>query len=360
MTIAGHAYPVQLAPDFAGLGAAIPGKPGPCVVVSNPVVAPLHAPALLAELGSAGWAPRLLEVPDGEVHKDLRTWAALVDDVLDQRVDRRTPILALGGGVTGDLVGFAAATALRGLPFVQVPTTLLAMVDASVGGKTGVNARQGKNLVGAFHQPELVWAALHTLTTLPHAELRCGLGEVVKHALISGESDLARLEADATALHAGDAVALARAVAFSVQVKAAIVAEDPLERGRRAILNLGHTLGHGIEQVLGYGVLRHGEAVGLGLLGVLRWSARNGHARESHLPERVEALLRTLDLPIEPPAGLDRALLVTALGFDKKRAHGKLRIALPLAPGDIVLHDIPLEQIPSLVDSLFPPSEDRC
>ncbi len=356
VNIEGAAYDVVIAPGFAGLGEALGAvaPKGRCVIVTNAVVGPLHAPALRAELLGAGWEVSCLDVPDGEAHKTLANWSALLHAILELGVDRRTPILALGGGVTGDLVGFAAASVLRGLPFVQLPTTLLAMVDASVGGKTGVNTAHGKNLVGAFHQPRLVWASLATLSTLPREELRGGLGEVVKHALIAGECALAACEASAPALRAGDPEALARVVAESVVTKAGIVAADPLEQGSRALLNLGHTLGHALEAVLGYGVLRHGEAVGLGCLAMTRFARAQGWLPDPGLPERLERLLCALELPTHVPGAPSPLALAKAVGFDKKRLRGMIRIVVPIAPGRVELRSLPLNEIPALVASLWP------
>lgn len=353
----GAPYDVVIAPGFAGLGAelAVHHAPGRCVVVTNPVVGALHADAAVAELAGAGWEPLRVDIPDGEAHKTLATWERLVTALLAARVDRRTPVIALGGGVTGDVAGFAAATALRGLPLVQMPTTLLAMVDSSVGGKTGVNTPHGKNLVGAFHPPTLVWAPLDTLRTLPDDELRCGFGEVVKHAVLAGDDALAACEALAPALVARDPDALARVVADSVRTKAAVVAEDPLEQGRRAVLNLGHTLGHALEAVCGYGVLRHGEAVALGLLAVARWTRAHGMTEVPDLPERLVRIHTALGLPLAPPPGVDPDALAAAVGFDKKRLRGKLRIVVPRAPGKVVLHDLPAHEVPGLVASLFLP-----
>ncbi|MDP2312506.1 MAG: 3-dehydroquinate synthase [Pseudomonadota bacterium] len=355
VAVAGAAYDVVIAEDFGGLGAAMAAgrDSGRCVVVTNPVVGPLHAAALLHELRGAGWQPEVVELPDGEANKTLETWQALVQGILALRIDRHTPVVALGGGVTGDIAGFAAATALRGLPLVQVPTTLLAMVDSSVGGKTGVNAPQGKNLVGAFHQPALVWAALTTLRTLPDDELRCGFGEVVKHAVLQGEDALAACEALAPALVRRDASALARVVADSVRTKAAVVAEDPLENGRRAVLNLGHTLGHALEAVCGYGTLRHGEAVAIGLLGVTRYAAARGWLDTPDLPDRLLALSLALGLPTRVPAGVEPGALAAAVGFDKKRARGMLRLVVPSAPGRVDLRSIPVEEVPLLVQALL-------
>jgi 3-dehydroquinate synthase len=344
-------YDVVLAPGFAGLGAELARVlgAGRCVLVTNDVVGPLHAAAALAELGH--WDVTTLTLPDGEAHKDEATWSRLCRSLLDAGVDRRTPLLALGGGVTGDMAGFAAATVLRGLPFVQVPTTVLAMVDASVGGKTGVNTPHGKNLLGSFHQPRLVWAPLEVLGTLPPAERRCGLGEVVKHALIAGEAALAELERDATALAAGDGDALARAIAMSVRTKAAIVEEDPLECGRRAVLNLGHTLGHALESVLGYGELRHGEAVALGLVAACRFGVAQGMTDPS-LPGRTAGLLAALGLPTVLPRAVDPAELARAAGFDKKRERGMVKLVLCAAPGDVRLVPHPLTSLLDLALTL--------
>lgn len=356
VAVAGSGYDVVLTQGWDGLGQELGGlfAPGRCVVVTNTVVGPLHAKDVVAALSGAGWSPVVIEIPDGESEKTLTTWETLVSGLLDARVDRRTPVLALGGGVTGDIVGFAAATALRGVPFVQLPTTLLAMVDASVGGKTGVNTRQGKNLVGAFHQPRLVWAAMETLRTLPGEELRCGLGEVVKHAVIEGEEALRLCEARAEALAAGQPGALEELVERSVRTKAEIVAADPLEAGQRAILNLGHTLGHAIESVAGYGALRHGEAVMIGMCGIARFARAAGLLEASELPERLDRLGARLRLPVRPPGAWDPQALVEAVGFDKKRLRAKIRIVVPRAPGDVVLHDLPVDEVPALVRALSP------
>jgi 3-dehydroquinate synthase len=341
-------YPVVVAPTFAGLGAAIPLSPGRCVVVTNPVVGALYAEPLLGELRSAGWNPSVLLIPDGESHKTLETWEDLLLRLLPL-VDRKTPVIALGGGVTGDLVGFAAATALRGVPFVQVPTTLLAMVDASVGGKTGVNVAAGKNLVGAFYQPILVWAALSTLTTLPDSEFRCGLGEVVKHAVIAGDSALHRCETTELL----DRSTVGALVTDSVTTKARIVEADERENGQRALLNLGHTLGHAVEAVAGFGTVAHGEAVALGMLGVTAFAGSRGWLSSPDLFSRLHTLFGRLGLPQKLPFSADPDALARAVGFDKKRARGTLSLVVPEAPGRVVLRALPLEEIPALVDALL-------
>lgn len=354
ITVEGGTYPVVLAPGLGGLGAGLAQlmPVGRCVLVTNSVVGPLHAASARASLVGAGWEVADVVVPDGEDHKDATTWLGLVDALLDARVDRKTPVLALGGGVTGDMVGFAAASTQRGLPFVQVPTTLLAMVDASVGGKTGINTRQGKNLLGAFWQPRLVWAPFDTLHTLPDAELRCGLGEVVKHVLISGEDALAACEDRAPALVARDDVALAAVVRESVQTKARVVEADPRETGLRAILNLGHTAAHAVEAVAGYGELRHGEAVALGLVAMCRFAEARGWVESPGLAARVERLLQRLGLPVSLPTDLDHGALVAAVSFDKKRTRGTITIAVPVAPGRVVLRPLPVEEVPDLIAQL--------
>ncbi len=355
--VAGHPYPVVLGPDYSGLGQALAARsrPGRCVVVSNPVVAPLYLTPVVAELRTAGFEPVSVLIPDGEGAKNLETWAKLVEELLDAGVDRRTPVLALGGGVTGDLVGFAAATTLRGLPFVQLPTTLLAMVDASVGGKTGLNTRQGKNLVGAFHQPILVWGALHALQTLPAHAWRCGLGEIVKHALIAGEPALVSLESQATTLARGPGPEIGALIAESIRTKATIVAEDPLEQGRRAILNLGHTLAHAIERVAGppeRGGVAHGEAVVLGLVAVTRLARERGWLEAPELPDRLDVLLERLGLSRRATGAWEIDTLAAAAGFDKKRERGKVKLIIPTAPGRVEIHEVPLGELRALARAL--------
>lgn len=352
-------YDVRLEQRWAGLGAALvealPGqaRAGRCALVSNPVVEALYRAEVEAELAAAGWEVRYVGVPDGEANKTLEVWAGLVGGLIGAGVDRRTPVLALGGGVTGDMAGFAAATALRGVPLVQLPTTLLAMVDASVGGKTGVNVPEGKNLVGAFWQPALVWAALGSLATLPAAELRCGLGEVVKHAVIAGDAALARCEELADRLRAREPEALAEVVASSVREKARIVALDEREGGLRAILNLGHTLGHGLEAVVGYGRIAHGEAVVLGMIGVLRYARARGWLLDAGLPGRVERLAERLELPCRLDFAVDRGALARAVGYDKKRTGGMLSLVIPEAAGRVCTRPVMMGEVPALVEALL-------
>lgn len=333
---------------FAGLAAALAaaGLPRRGILVTETHVEPLWAEALRAALPDHALSTVVL--PAGEAHKTVDTWATCVDALLRAGVDRRTPVLALGGGVLGDVAGFAASAALRGVPLVQLPTTLLAMVDSSVGGKTGVNHPLGKNLVGAFHQPRLVWAALDTLTTLDPAERVAGLGEVVKTALIGDADLLDRLERDAAALRRGDPHALAPVVARCVQIKAEVVGRDEREGGWRAVLNAGHTVGHAYEQAMGFGALRHGEAVALGLVAETAWAARRGLCEDAALPARLARILAALGLPTSPPPVSEERLL-EAMTVDKKAVADRLVVPVPARAGRMVLHDLPLRDLAELL-----------
>ena len=297
---------------------------GRILVVTNEIVARWYLAPLLAGLPGTATA---LVLPDGESEKTLANVERIFEALATTRLTRDGTVVALGGGVIGDLAGFAAACWMRGVRFVQVPTTLLAMVDSSVGGKTGVNIARGKNLVGAFHQPSLVVADLAALDTLPDRELRAGLAEVVKYGAIGDADFFAWLEAHAAALCARDPEALARAVAQSCTHKARIVARDERESGERALLNFGHTFGHALEQVTGYATLLHGEAVAIGMLQAARLSAALGLA-DDRAARRLEALLVAIGLPTAPPAGLDPVVLLDAMALDKKASAGSLRFVL--------------------------------
>ena len=349
-------YPIHIEPGgLGGLGAAVVDALGPtprAIVVSNPVVAPLYGAAVVASLQSVGIESVCLEVPDGEHHKTLATWQQLTDALLSQGIDRKTPIVALGGGVTGDIAGFAAATVMRGVPWVQVPTTLLAMVDSSVGGKTGVNTASGKNLIGAFHQPSLVFAAMDTLQSLPSEEIRCGLGEVVKHAVLADNALMRRCAQDAGLILQRDGEVLADLVARSCAVKARIVAQDEREAGLRAVLNLGHTAGHALETVLAGGpqALPHGVCVAIGLVAEARWAARRGDCAKD-VPQRIAEVLDGMGLPTHaPPVDLDE--LVAAARFDKKVHRGRLQTAIIEAVGRVRLAEVDVAEIPHLFHSI--------
>nr|WP_279387807.1 3-dehydroquinate synthase [Roseicella frigidaeris] len=327
------------------------------VVVTDETVAPLHLPVLRAGLEEAGFAILAeIAVPPGEASKDFACLQSVLERMLAAGADRRTAVVALGGGVVGDLAGFAAAVALRGLPFVQVPTTLLAQVDSSVGGKTGVNLALGKNLVGAFHQPRLVIADMATLATLPPRELRAGYAEVAKHGLLSGETLWRWCEGHGAALVAGDAAAQAHAVLESCRLKSAVVASDEREEsaeGGRALLNLGHTFGHALEAESGYGgALLHGEAVGVGLGLAAALSARLGQCSQE-LPGRVISHLEACGLPArirDLPRRYSAAALLGRMRKDKKVRDGALRFVLLRGPGEAyTAGEVP----PAMVESLL-------
>ncbi len=302
------------------------------VLVTDSNVDALWGAELRAHMASEASAPIGVVLDAGEGAKTLASVSTIWDASLAAGVDRAALLVALGGGVIGDLTGFAASTLLRGVAFAQVPTTLLAMVDSSVGGKTGVNRAEGKNLVGTLHQPRFVLCDVGFLSTLSAEERRAGLGEVVKCALLAGEAELAALERDAAALASGDAAATVRAIRMSVAHKARVVASDEDEtRGLRLSLNLGHTVGHALEAQSGY-TLRHGEAVALGLIAALR-VAEGLSSTSPALRERVVRLLAVLGLPTDLDARLAPGLFAWTAS-DKKRSAGKVRFVVPMAPGD--------------------------
>ena len=354
MRAAQGAYDVVITEDagrpFDGLGARVRAMGGArAVVVTDARVGPLWGGVVLDALRADGVDVAQVVIDGSEVRKDRDAWWEIVDGLLGAGVDRRAVVVAVGGGVVGDLAGFAAAVTLRGLRWVMVPTTLLAMVDSSVGGKTGFNHPRGKNLVGAFHAPSLVWAALPTLSTLPARQRAAGLAEAVKTALIGGEDDLERLVRDAAALAAGDAAALAGVVDRCVAVKAAVVEADEREGGRRAVLNLGHTVGHAIEAVAGFGRIEHGEAVAIGLVTEVEATARAGWTVEPDLAGRLAALLGALDLPSTQPDDLPRSGLRAALRLDKKADGAMLRLPVVRAVGDVVVRAVPWADLEELL-----------
>ncbi len=309
------------------------------VVVSNPTVHALYGAALEAALAPHYARVSRVLLPDGEQHKQWPTLQKIFDHLLDQGCDRRTVLFALGGGVVGDMTGFAAASYMRGVPYVQVPTTLLAQVDSSVGGKTAINHPRGKNMIGAFHQPERVVADLDTLATLPPRELAAGLAEVIKYGPIADAAFLDWLERHVDALVARDADALAQAVRRSCQIKAEVVGADERESGRRAILNFGHTFGHAIEAGLGYGRWLHGEAVGCGMVLAARLSAALGLV-DAAFAERLARLVARAGLPVAPPA-LPAARWLALMRLDKKAEAGEIRFVLVECPGSAVVRAVP-------------------
>jgi shikimate kinase/3-dehydroquinate synthase len=358
--LAGRGYDVVVGNGLLARAGALMAPVLPArrvAVVTDEAVAALHLPALQAGLAEAGIAMLATHVvPPGEATKSLAEAARAVEAILGAGADRRTAVVALGGGVVGDLAGFAAAIATRGLPFVQVPTTLLAQVDSSVGGKTGVNLPLGKNLVGAFHQPRIVLGDTATLATLPPRELRAGWAEVAKHGLLAGDGFWTWCEAEGAAAMAGNAAALAHAVLESCRLKAAVVAEDEREEseeGGRALLNLGHTFGHALEAESGYGgALLHGEAVALGLGLAAELSARLGHCAQE-LPGRVMAHLHAVGLPArlsDLPRRFSATRLLDRMRRDKKARDGALRFVLVRMPGSaFTAGDVPPETVQRLL-----------
>jgi 3-dehydroquinate synthase len=296
------------------------------VVVTNTTVAPLYAARLQRALAPHYGRTLVVELPDGEAHKDWATLNLIFDRLLTEGCDRKTVLFALGGGVVGDITGFAAACYMRGVPFVQVPTTLLAQVDSSVGGKTAINHPLGKNMIGAFYQPARVLCDLDTLDTLPERELSAGLAEVIKYGPIADAALLEWIEQHLDALLARDKAALAHAVRRSCEIKAWVVAQDERESGLRAILNFGHTFGHAIEAGLGYGQWLHGEAVGCGLVMASDLSVRLGLMPPSFL-DRMRRLIERARLPTVGPAlGADRYLEL--MRVDKKSEGGEIRFVV--------------------------------
>jgi 3-dehydroquinate synthase len=322
-----RSYSIHIGPGLLGDTArwrpAISGRQ--VLVVSNTTVAPLYLERVAAGLEGLSW--ERLALPDGEQYKNMEHVARVFDTLAELAASRDACIVALGGGVIGDLAGFASACWMRGIDFVQMPTTLLAMVDSSVGGKTGVNLPAGKNLVGAFHQPRMVVADTDTLATLPVREYRAGLAEVVKYGALGDADFLAWLEDHAEALDGRADDVVAEAIARCCAHKAAIVARDETERGERALLNLGHTFGHALESTCGYGTLLHGEAVAIGMCQAAKLSTRLDMAKAGD-GERLALLLKRLGLPVTPPAGLDPDELLRHMRLDKKNLGGRLRLIL--------------------------------
>ena len=292
-------------------------------IVSNTTVSPLYAKTLINTLSQLGKTVRLLELPDGESFKDWQHLQLIFDELLAHGADRQSMIIALGGGVVGDMAGFGAASFMRGIRFIQVPTSLLAQVDSSVGGKTGINHPLGKNMIGAFHQPVAVIADLNTLRTLPSRELSAGLAEVIKHGAIADADFLDWIEANTSALLACDTDAMAHAVLRSCEIKSAVVSADEREGGIRATLNFGHTFGHAIESGLGYGEWLHGEAVGCGMVMAADLSVRLGHIGQADA-QRLKRIIASMHLPISPPK-LGSQRFMELMQVDKKTEAGQIR-----------------------------------
>ncbi len=329
--LADRSYPIFIEEGMLADSARLAEKLRPLIkasqvaVITNPTVQALYGSALLTAL--ADFQVDVFAMDDGEAHKTLETYAAVMDFLMTHRHNRTTTVIALGGGVVGDLAGFAAATFQRGVGFIQIPTTLLAQVDSSVGGKTAVNHPAGKNMIGAFYQPQAVLIDPATLHTLPDREYAAGLAEVVKYGVIADADFFAWLEDNVDALVNRDAAALTEAIRVSCATKAHVVAQDEREAGLRAILNYGHTFGHAIENLSGYGVWLHGEAVAVGMVMAAQFSQRLGLLNQG-VPERIEGLLAALGCPVRLDQSVAPADMIEAMGMDKKAADGNLRFVV--------------------------------
>lgn len=323
-----------------------------CVIISDRNVAPRYGQAAQEALAKAGFAPSLVAIPAGETAKCLKTLKSCYDQLAAQRLERKSFIVALGGGVVGDLAGFVAATYLRGVPFVQVPTTLLAQVDSSVGGKVGLNLTAGKNLVGAFHQPRLVLCDLETLNSLPMREYRAGLAEVIKYGIIYDAGFFRRLERGLPMLLRRDPPALAAVVARCCEIKAEVVRQDETESGLRAILNFGHTIGHALEAISGYGKFLHGEAIAIGQVAEAKLSAQV-LGLPSRDAERIERIFQRAGLPTRVKLNTpQQRRLLAAMKLDKKVSAGEIKFVLARRIGVVEFgHQVPATLIPAAINS---------
>ena len=347
-------YPIyigeSLYADAARIVAHLPQKKA--AIITNETIAPLYLAPLQAALEAAGVAVTPVILPDGEAYKNWETLNLIFDALLGARAERKTTLIALGGGVIGDMTGFAAACYMRGVPFVQVPTTLLAQVDSSVGGKTAINHPLGKNMIGAFYQPRLVVCDLATLDTLPARELAAGLAEVIKYGPIADMQLFAWLEQNMDALLARDRSALAHAVKRSCEIKAAVVGADERESGLRAILNFGHTFGHAIEAGMGYGVWLHGEGVAAGMVMAAELSRRLGLV-DAAFVQRLTDLIARAGLPTRGPV-LDAAdnagRYLQLMRVDKKAEAGEIRFVLIAGPGQAIMRAAPDALVREVID----------
>ncbi len=328
VALGSRSYPIQIGAGLLDQPERIVGHLAQrhAVIVTNATIAPLYLARLVNGLRDQGVKVTEIVLPDGEQYKNWQTLNAIFDALLGAHTERKATLIALGGGVIGDLTGFAAACYLRGVPFIQIPTTLLSQVDSSVGGKTGINHPLGKNMIGAFYQPQLVLADIATLQTLPARELSAGLAEVIKYGLMADAEFFVWLENNIDRLRALDEQALVHAIYHSCAIKAEVVASDERESGARALLNLGHTFGHAIESGMGYGNWLHGEAVAAGTVLAADLSRRLGWLSDTDV-ERVRALYRRAGLPDAAP-DLDEAVWMAAMGMDKKVENGQIRFVL--------------------------------
>jgi 3-dehydroquinate synthase len=349
-----RSYPIRIAAGLLGDPAVYQNLPKArsALIVTNTTVAPLYLQQVRAALAMQYAQVHVVELPDGEAHKDWQTLNLIFDALLQQGCDRKTVMFALGGGVIGDMTGFAAASYMRGVPFVQLPTTLLSQVDSSVGGKTAINHPLGKNMVGAFYQPQLVLCDLASLDTLPARELSAGLAEVIKYGPIADMAFFDWLEANIDRLRAGDRSAMAQAVKRSVEIKAWVVSQDEKEAGLRAVLNFGHTFGHAIEAGMGYGVWLHGEGVGAGMVMAAQLSQELGLV-DAAFVQRLTRLIERAGLPTRG-AVLDAqdnaGAYLEHMRVDKKAEAGEIRFVLIDGPGKAVMRSAPDALVRQVID----------
>ncbi len=336
-----RSYPIQIGENIIpALGKSLDevNFPSKVAIVTNPTVGDLYCNQVVDVLVQSGRQVSVIRLPDGEEYKNVATLENIYDVLIERHFDRYCGLLALGGGVIGDITGFAAATYLRGIPFMQIPTSLLAQVDSSVGGKTGVNHPQGKNLIGAFYQPKHVHIDVNVLKSLPQREFSAGLAEVVKYGIIWDSKFFAWLEENRQQLSSADADALIYAIMMSCQIKANVVENDEKEQGVRALLNLGHTFGHAVETLAGYGVIKHGEAVSIGMVMAARTAQKLGQCTDEDV-QRITGLLSSFNLPITPP-DFSAADYLNVMQRDKKVKDGQVRLVLNHGIGSAKLHHV--------------------
>lgn len=319
-------------------------KPSRVVIITHPSINELYGEEVAESLKDQGWATHIIEVPEGESSKNLNQTEKLYDQLLEMKCDRKSALIALGGGVIGDLVGFVAATYQRGVPFIQIPTTLLSQVDSSVGGKTAVNHPKGKNMIGSFYQPQFVIADLETLRTLPANEFRAGLAEIVKYGVISDAKLFEFLEINFKKILKLDHECLAHVIETSCAIKARVVEKDERESHYRMILNFGHTLGHAIESLTGYSRFIHGEAVAIGMVHAAKLSHSMGKC-SGEVPWKLEGLLKNMGLPVEMPE-LNSSAVIESLYHDKKTMDQKIKFILVKKFGSVeIVNRMPEEEI---------------
>ena len=343
-----RSYPVLIGPGLIAESGPLfekHGVKGRILVVTNPTVATWYLEPLLNSLRVSGYHAQAVLIPDGEEYKSLEQANKIYDTLVEGKYDRKSVLVALGGGVIGDLTGFVAATYMRGVRSIQVPTTILAQVDSGIGGKTAVNHAKGKNLIGAFYQPGLVLSDVTTFRTLPEREFNSGLVEVVKHGLILAPEYFEMLQAELPAIRERDTEVMAKVVAGSCRIKARVVQEDETENGLRVILNLGHTIGHALESITEYQYYKHGEAVAVGILAALKIARRNGLLEEVDLEQRLVSLFNALNLSTDIP-GLSTEKICSLLYLDKKVEYGKIRWVMPRSLGRVLITtDIPVATV---------------